>query len=135
MNHKSHFDVAKEGETPARSKALRRDTSSHDLKHRWGIILAGGDGVRLRELTRLSSGDDRPKQFCALLGELTLLQHARRRAERSITADRILYSLTHAHRDYYLQDLGDRPAQRIVQPSKEGNSSSDSLSIACHLRE
>ena len=62
MNHNSHLDVAKEGETPARSKALRRDTSSHDLKHRWGIILAGGDGVRLRELTRLSSGDDRPKQ-------------------------------------------------------------------------
>lgn len=33
-----------------------------------GIILAGGDGTRLRSLTRRLTGDDRPKQFCALLG-------------------------------------------------------------------
>jgi len=36
-------------------------------KHRWGVILAGGEGVRLRNLTRLVSGDDRPKQFCRLI--------------------------------------------------------------------
>jgi mannose-1-phosphate guanylyltransferase len=27
------------------------------------IILAGGDGTRLRDLTRRIAGDDRPKQF------------------------------------------------------------------------
>ncbi|MGH7416546.1 MAG: sugar phosphate nucleotidyltransferase [Candidatus Rokuibacteriota bacterium] len=32
------------------------------------IILAGGDGIRLRPLTRRLAGDDRPKQFCVLLG-------------------------------------------------------------------
>src|SRR3990172_10013989 len=34
---------------------------------RWGIILAGGDGTRLRSLTRTITGDDRPKQFCPIL--------------------------------------------------------------------
>jgi mannose-1-phosphate guanylyltransferase len=43
------------------------------------IILAGGDGVRLRPLTRRLAGDDRPKQFCALLGGETLLEQTRRR--------------------------------------------------------
>ncbi len=34
----------------------------------WGVILAGGDGERLRPLTRLIAGDDRPKQFCPFAG-------------------------------------------------------------------
>lgn len=34
---------------------------------RWAVILAGGEGVRLRSLTRLVSGDDTPKKFCPLL--------------------------------------------------------------------
>ena len=37
------------------------------------IILAGGEGRRLLSLTRQLSGDDRPKQFCAVLGDETLL--------------------------------------------------------------
>lgn len=40
---------------------------------RWAIIRAGGDGTRLRDLTRRIAGDDRPKQFCPLLGEETHL--------------------------------------------------------------
>jgi mannose-1-phosphate guanylyltransferase len=42
--------------------------------NRWGVILAGGDGVRLRPLTKLICGDDRPKQFCPLFGGRTLLE-------------------------------------------------------------
>src|SRR5262245_51990054 len=46
----------------------------------WALILAGGDGVRLRPLTRHVAGDDRPKQFCALIGRDTLWEQTRRRA-------------------------------------------------------
>jgi hypothetical protein len=31
----------------------------------WAIVLAGGEGVRLRALTRRLYGDDRPKQYAA----------------------------------------------------------------------
>ena len=69
-----------------------------DRKKRWGLILAGGDGVRLRPLTRFISRDERPKQFCSLYGgETTLLEQARRRAQRSIGANQILYSLNREH--------------------------------------
>src|SRR5260370_1151683 len=37
-------------------------------RDRWAVILAGGDGTRLRSLTRAIAGDDRPKQFCPILG-------------------------------------------------------------------
>jgi mannose-1-phosphate guanylyltransferase len=83
-------------------------------------MLAGGDGVRLRSLTRLIFGDDRPKQFCPLLGEGTLLANAWERAERSIRAEQILVAVTKAHQDYYLGDLAHRLCHRIVQPSNRG---------------
>jgi mannose-1-phosphate guanylyltransferase len=87
---------------------------------RWGVILAGGDGTRLRKLTRLISGDDRPKQFCPLVGNNTLLEQTRQRAERSIVRDQILFPLTRSHRAFYLQEPGIRPSQRIIQPANKG---------------
>lgn len=110
---------------PAVKKRFREDRSpdagdAARLSHRWAIILAGGDGVRLRGLTRLICGDDRPKQFCPLLGECTLLEQARQRAETSIQPEQILFALTKAHRDYYLRDLGHRLSHRIVQPCNKG---------------
>jgi len=88
--------------------------------HRWGIVLAGGDGVRLRELTEWVWGDHRPKQFCPILSERTLLEETRHRAERSAPAQQILYSVTQAHEAYYLPSLADRLSQTIVQPSNRG---------------
>ena len=104
----------------ARGRGAREAVSLKRAPRRWGVVLAGGDGVRLRELTRFVCGDDRPKQFCPLLGNRSLLQEARQRAERSICPDQILYSLTQAHQDYYLRDLGDRSSQRVVQPCNKG---------------
>ena len=87
---------------------------------RWGVILAGGDGTRLQQLTRLICGDDRPKQFCPLVGKDTLLEQTRKRAERSIPWEQILFPLTKSHRAFYLQEPGIRPSQRIVQPVNKG---------------
>lgn len=93
---------------------------SCDWRRRWGVVLAGGDGVRLRALTRFICGDDRPKQFCALFGDGTLLEQTRRRAEQAIPPEQTLFAVTRAHQDYYLGDLSDWPSQRIVQPCNKG---------------
>ena len=88
--------------------------------NRWGVILAGGDGSRLQALTRFICGDDRPKQFCPLFGADTLLEQTRRRVERSIRPNQILFSLTRSHRDFYLEEPNVAPSQRIVQPANRG---------------
>jgi mannose-1-phosphate guanylyltransferase len=87
---------------------------------RWGVILAGGDGTRLERLTCLICGDNRPKQFCALVGNETLLEQTRKRAERSMLSEQIVVPLTRSHRAHYLKELGIRPSQRIIQPANKG---------------
>lgn len=90
-------------------------------KHRWGVILAGGDGTRLKSLTRVVSDDERPKQFCPLLGGRTLLAQTRLRTARSIDLDRTLFLLTKSHEAFYAAELVNVPPIRmIVQPNNRG---------------
>jgi len=90
-------------------------------RHRWGVILAGGDGTRLQPLTHLVCGDNRPKQFCPLLGGKTLLAHTRKRISRVIDPDRVLFVLTKKHEPFYQSELPCVPdSQKIVQPHNQG---------------
>jgi len=94
--------------------------ASAGRQRRWAVILAGGDGTRLQGLTRFICGDDRPKQFCPLFGERTLLEQTLRRCERVIPGDQSIVSLTVSHANYYARETALRPAQRVVQPSNKG---------------
>ncbi len=67
---------------------------------RWGVILAGGDGKRLLPLTRRITGDDRPKQFCALTGGETLLDQTRRRVSRMVPEQQTLLVMTRTHEHF-----------------------------------
>jgi mannose-1-phosphate guanylyltransferase len=87
----------------------------------WGVVLAGGDGTRLRDLTRQMTGDDRPKQFCALIGAETLLEATRRRIALAIAAPRTLFSVTQAHARFYAPVVSDGgPRQLVMQPDNRG---------------
>ena len=89
-------------------------------ENRWALILAGGDGTRLRGLTQLISGDDRPKQFCRVFGQQSLLEQTRQRAARSVRPAQTIVALTRSHERYYEQDPGPISSYRLIQPSNRG---------------
>ena len=55
-----------------------------EARHVWALVLAGGDGKRLRALTTRPCGTSVPKQYCSLHGGHSLLEDAIARAQRVV---------------------------------------------------
>lgn len=90
-------------------------------EHEWAVILAGGDGTRLKSLTRKIAGDERPKQFCPVLGGATLLEETQRRTALELARERTLYVVNALHEPYYAPILDREPAANlVVQPGNCG---------------
>jgi mannose-1-phosphate guanylyltransferase len=88
---------------------------------RRAIILAGGDGTRLRELTRRIVGYDVPKQFCPLFGDASMLERTRSRVALAIPPKQTLIVVTKTHQSFYASLLAEVPSCRIVvQPRNRG---------------
>jgi mannose-1-phosphate guanylyltransferase len=88
---------------------------------RSAIILAGGEGLRLRSLTRRIAGDERPKQFCPFVNGETLLDWTRARVARSVRSDRTGLVLTRDHEPFYAPLLAKGPpGPMVVQPCGRG---------------
>lgn len=91
---------------------------------RWAIVLAAGDGTRLRALTRDHSGTAIPKQFCSLAGGRTLLGDALVRARRVVPAERVVVVVAAQHRELWEQELDDLPRENVlIQPENRGTAS------------
>jgi mannose-1-phosphate guanylyltransferase len=90
-------------------------------RHEWAVVLAGGDGTRLRTLTKKITGDERPKQFCALLGDSTMLEETRQRVTLEFAEQRTLYVLNRLHEPYYAPLLAAaRGRNLLIQSQNRG---------------
>jgi len=87
----------------------------------WAVVLAGGDGTRLQELTLKVHGDARPKQFSSIMGATSLLGHTRVRLRRIFHDDRVMFVVKRDHKEFYDDELSDVDTSRIIaQPSNRG---------------
>jgi mannose-1-phosphate guanylyltransferase len=87
----------------------------------WAIVLAGGEGSRLRAVARDERGTCAPKQFCPLGGFRPPLAAAIERAEALVPRERVIISVIEAHRPWWSAQLAGRGSETIVsQPLPRG---------------
>jgi mannose-1-phosphate guanylyltransferase len=92
-----------------------------NARHFWAVLLAGGDGTRLQSLTLKIAGDTRPRQFCRIFGDKSLLQQTRERIAPLFLPDRTMFVVTRAHEAFYRGDLAGVDYHRVVaQPRNRG---------------
>jgi mannose-1-phosphate guanylyltransferase len=100
----------------------------------WAIVLAGGEGTRLKSLTTDEAGQHVPKQYCSLRSGPSLLNDALRRAEAVASLARVCTVVAQQHRRWWARSLAGFPcANVIVQPQNRGTANGIVLAIACVL--
>lgn len=87
-------------------------------EHLWGIVLAAGQGTRVRRFLTQLCGGRGLKQFCAVTGTRSMLQQTLARVERIIPRERILVIVSATDRPEVAQQLSAWPAENIIyQPA------------------
>ena len=94
---------------------IDRGDTRNQLKHEWGVILAGGDGTRLKPLTRRITGDERPKQFCPVISDMSLVKETQKRVALEVAKERTLFVVNRLHEPYYAGILGGTPADNLIE--------------------
>jgi len=102
------FDSKKRG-TPAAGSGL--------FPKRVALLLAGGDGMRLRELTRAITGKPIPKQYCRLFRNSSLLEVALERAFLFAPRENVNVIVNRDHLQFARDQLLSIPeSNQFVQP-------------------
>jgi mannose-1-phosphate guanylyltransferase len=94
---------------------MRQELTSRQL---WGIVLAAGEGTRVRDFLRQLCGGRGIKQFCTIVGRRSLLEHTLARVERLIPRERIVVVVSTDHQTEAAQQLAHWPADNVIfQPA------------------
>src|SRR5215510_5260501 len=80
----------------------------------WGIVLAAGEGTRVRSFLSELCGGRGIKQFCSVIGGRSMVQDTLARVERLIPRKRILVVVSRHHREEVAQQLTSWPAENII---------------------
>jgi len=87
----------------------------------WSIVLAGGEGKRLRPLVERIHPDGRPKQYAVLVGSRSLLRQTLDRTARLVPPERTLVVTTRSHSPFFSAELPEAEGPTlVVQPRDRG---------------
>jgi mannose-1-phosphate guanylyltransferase len=118
MDHVIRLHRTGASSAPSETATARPVSGRSDF---WAVVLAGGEGLRLRPLLRRLLGEDRPKQYVKLLGPRTLLRQTLDRIAFCIPPERTLVVVQQQHAPYLAEESADGPEPHLLaQPSDRG---------------
>lgn len=104
-------------------------------EHVWAILLAAGDGKRVRRYTSDPSGEEVPKQFWAPQGQPSMLSWTLARAGCLVPPERVITIVAEQHRRWWEQELRRLPPGNVVvQPANRGTTPGILLPVVEVLR-
>jgi mannose-1-phosphate guanylyltransferase len=87
----------------------------------WAIVLAAGDGTRLRSLVRLVEDEPLPKQYATLVGSRSLLQTTIERVGTLAPPERTIVVVSRSHEALARRQLADwADIEILAQPENRG---------------
>jgi len=92
------------------------------LQNCCGIVLAAGEGTRLRRYIEQLRGKSLPKQYVNFVGKRSMLEHTFDRAEKMIPPDRLFTVVSRDHLDFpeVRRQLSTRPSGTVIlQPANK----------------
>ena len=104
----------------------------------WSVVLAGGEGLRLRPLVERIHADGRPKQYAVIVGNRSLLRQTLDRSGLIVPPERTVVVTTRTHQPFYSAELGGPRAagpRVIVQPRDRGTAAGVLLPVQWVARQ
>jgi len=114
-----------------RGAGFETEPSATPRPRLWAVVLAGGDGARLRPLTRVVCGDERPKQYAPLLDARSMLRLTLDRMRLTVPVERTLVVTRQsqaAYMDHEVERTG--PPWVLAQPEDRGTAAA--ILLAAH---
>lgn len=84
----------------------------------WTIVLAGGEGERVKPMVQRWLGRHRPKQYCTFVGTRSMFQHTVDRAARLTAPSKTVVVAAKGHEPEVRTQLLGRPVEKVLwQPA------------------
>jgi mannose-1-phosphate guanylyltransferase len=89
-----------------------------DHSHVWAVVLAGGEGTRVRSFLQQFCGGSGLKQFSTIIGQRSMLRCTLDRVAQLIPPERVLIVVSAQHREYVEHQLAHWPRENVIyQPA------------------
>lgn len=99
----------------------------------WAIVLAGGGGQRLQPFLRQRGHEHPIKQFCAIIGHRTMLQHTWKRAEMIVPREHVLTVIDAGHADTFRNQLASRSNGTVIHQPENRDTAPGTLLPLAHV--